>query len=240
LNADQKPINIKVSPSGGDLEGATFAAIFDMDGTLIDNTPFHFLAWQLLFKEHGLPELSRETYKNEISGIPIANTVRRYFADADETTIASISHQKQMLYQREFRPYLQAISGLENFLIELKAAGVKMAVATSSDIADVDFIFDTVPIGQYFDAIITGDMVHEPKPSPLIFLKAAELLDTPPAQCVVFEDSAAGLQAGNSAGMKVVGITTSHPAEKINQVASLAIDNYSGINLPALAELFEN
>lgn len=187
-----------------------------------------------------MPELSRETYKGEISGVPIANTVRRYFADADEGLIKTISHEKQAFYQQEFLPYLKAISGLEDFLVELKNAGVKMAVATSSDMADVDFIFDTVPIGQYFDAIITGDMVHEPKPSPLIFLKAAELLDTPPARCVVFEDSAAGLQAGNSAGMKVVGITTSHPAEKINQVASLAIDNYSDINLPALAELFEN
>ncbi|TFF37566.1 HAD family hydrolase [Mucilaginibacter psychrotolerans] len=228
--------------TGGDLEGAkaTFAAIFDMDGTLIDNTPFHFLAWALLFKEHGLPELSRETYKGEISGIPIANTVRRYFADADEATIASIAHQKQMFYQREFLPYLKAISGLEDFLAELKNAGVKMAVATSSDMADVDFIFDAVPIGQYFDAIITGDMVQEPKPSPLIFLKAAELLDTPPARCVVFEDSAAGLQAGNSAGMKVVGITTSHPAEKINQVASLAINNYAGIHLHMLAALFDH
>jgi beta-phosphoglucomutase len=57
------------------------AAIFDMDGTLIDNTPFHFKAWQQLFKKRGLPELSRETYLSEISGVPILNTIKKYFGE---------------------------------------------------------------------------------------------------------------------------------------------------------------
>ena len=118
---------VKAFPSGGDLEGANkayFSAIFDMDGTLIDNTPFHYKAWQLLFKKYNMPEPSRETYKAEISGVPIANTVRRYFIDADEELIKTISHEKQAFYQQEFRPYLKPINGLENFLAELKDAGV--------------------------------------------------------------------------------------------------------------------
>ncbi|MBD1366912.1 HAD family phosphatase [Mucilaginibacter sp. ZT4R22] len=225
---------------GEDLSEASsgFAAIFDMDGTLIDNTPFHYKAWQLLFKKYNMPELSRETYKGEISGVPIANTVRRYFADADESLIKTIAHEKQAFYQQEFLPFLRPINGLENFLVELKGAGIKMAVATSSDMADVDFIFDTIPIRQYFDAIVTGDMVNEPKPSPQIFFKAAELLNTPPAKCIVFEDSTSGLQAGNNAGMKVVGITTSHPAETVARVASLVINDYADSSLQKLAALF--
>lgn len=218
---------------------ASFAAIFDMDGTLIDNTPFHYKAWQLLFKHYNMPEPSRETYKSEISGIPIANTVRRYFADADEELIKTISHQKQAFYQQEFRPYLKAINGLENFLAELKDAGVKMAVATSSDMADVDFIFDAVPIRRYFDVIITGDRVSKPKPNPQIFLKAAEELNAQPEKCIVFEDSTSGLKAGNDAGMKVVGITTAHPAETVAKVASLVINDYADMSLKKLAALFD-
>jgi beta-phosphoglucomutase len=233
---DHKTLN-KVSPTGGDLEGV--AAIFDMDGTLIDNTPFHYKAWQLLFKKYDMPELSRETYKAEISGVPIANTVRRYFADADETLIKAISQQKQAFYQQEFLPFLRPINGLENFLAKLKDAGVKMAVATSSEMADVDFIFDAIPIRQYFDVIITGDMVSKPKPNPQIFFKAAEQLNTRPEKCIVFEDSTSGLQAGNSAGMQVVGITTSHPAATVAKVASLVIDDYAGISLKKLAALFD-
>ncbi|MEO7214789.1 HAD family phosphatase [Mucilaginibacter sp.] len=234
--------NGKVLSSGEDLgeaPEASIAAIFDMDGTLIDNTPFHYKAWQLLFKKYNMPEPSRETYKGEISGVPIANTVRRYFADADESLIKTISHEKQAFYQQEFLPYLRPITGLENFLAELKDAGVKMAVATSSDMADVDFIFDTIPIRQYFDAIITGDMVSEPKPSPQIFLKAAEQLNARPENCLVFEDSTAGLKAGNDAGMKVVGITTAHPAETVAKAARLVINDYAGMSLQKLAVLFD-
>ena len=216
-----------------------FAVIFDMDGTLIDNTPFHYKAWVLLFKKHGLPALSNETYKAKISGVPILNTVEKYFPTADKETQKEIVEEKQRLYQQAYLPYLRPINGLENFLMELKQADTKIAMATSSEMADVDFIFNTVPIRQYFDAIITGNMVTQPKPSPQIFLKAAKQLDTPPENCVVFEDSTAGLQAGNNAGMKVVGITTAHPAAVINQVASLAINNYAGIHLHKLAELFK-
>lgn len=215
------------------------AAIFDMDGTLVDNTPFHYKAWQLLFKKYNMPELSRETYKEEISGVPIANTVRRYFAAADEAKIMAISAEKQQFYQQEFLPYLKPINGLENFLAELKDSGIKMAVATSSDIADVDFIFNAIPISQYFDAIITGNMVSQPKPSPQIFLKAAEQLKTQPGKCIVFEDSTSGLQAGKNAGMKVVGITTAHPADVVAKVAALVINDYANINLQQLSALFD-
>lgn len=216
-----------------------FAVIFDMDGTLIDNTPFHYKAWQLLFKMHKLPELSKETYKAEISGVPIPNTVKKYFPNADTNEQAALVQEKQHLYQKEYLPYLRPINGLENFLSELKSAGIKTAVATSSDMADIDFIFNTVPIRQYFDAIVTGSMVSEPKPSPQIFLKAAEQLNTIPSKCVVFEDSTAGLQAGNNAGMKVVGITTAHPAAVISKVAKLAINDYADITPLKLAALFD-
>ncbi|WP_374951217.1 HAD family hydrolase, partial [Mucilaginibacter sp.] len=219
--------NYKAFPAGEHLAGvdrAAFAVIFDMDGTLVDNTPFHFKAWQQLFKLRNLPELSHETYKAEISGVPIANTVKRYFPDVDDDGVNAIVEEKQHLYQQAFLPYLKPINGLENFLSELKSAGVKIALATSSDMADVDFIFNTIPIRQYFDTLVIGNMVKEPKPSPQIFLKAAELLKARAEECVVFEDSTSGLKAGNNAGMKVVGITTSHPAETVARVASLVID----------------
>lgn len=219
---------------------ANFAAIFDMDGTLIDNTPFHFKAWQQLFKKHNLPELSNETYLSEISGVPILNTVKKFFSeDLDETQQKALVKEKQHLYQVAFLPYLRPINGLENFLAELKSAGAKIALATSSDMSDVDFIFETIPIRQYFDALITGGMVRQPKPSPQIFLKAAEQLGARPERCVVFEDSLLGLKAGNNAGMKVVGITTAHPAQTITSLANLVINDYADITPQKLTALFD-
>ena len=220
---------------------ANFAAIFDMDGTLIDNTPFHFKAWQQLFKKHNLPELSNETYLSEISGVPILNTVKKFFSeDLDETQQKALVKEKQHLYQVAFLPYLRPINGLENFLAELKSAGAKIALATSSDMSDVDFIFETIPIRQYFDALITGGMVSQPKPSPQIFLKAAEQLGARPERCVVFEDSLLGLKAGNNAGMKVVGITTAHPAQTITSLANLVINDYADVTPQKLTALFDS
>jgi beta-phosphoglucomutase len=215
------------------------AAIFDMDGTLIDNTPYHFKAWQQLFKKRGLPELSRETYLSEISGVPIINTIKKYIGDdMDEAEQRAIINEKQRLYRDLFQPVLP-LSGLETFLFDLKGTGFRIALATSSNMDDVDFIFDSVPIRQYFDAIITGNMVSQPKPSPQIFLKAAEQLDIRPENCVVFEDSLSGLQAGNNAAMKVIGITTAHPAEKITKLANLVINDYADVTPQKLAKLFD-
>ena len=69
----------KSLPFRGDLEG--FAAIFDMDGTLIDNTPYHYKSWQMLYKKYGMCELSKETYYKEISGVPVLETIRRVFGE---------------------------------------------------------------------------------------------------------------------------------------------------------------
>jgi beta-phosphoglucomutase len=231
--------NEKAVFSGNDL-GEAFAAIFDMDGTLVDNTPYHYKAWQQLFKKYNMPELSKETYLDSISGVPILNTLKKYFGDStSEARLAELAKEKKQFYEADFLPHLKAINGLENFLAGLKDAGVKIALATSSTINDVDFIFGAILIRQYFDAIVIGSMVREPKPSPQIFLKAAECLSIQPDNCVVFEDSIAGLKAGNNAGMKVVGITTSHSAETIDKLADLTIDNYLNVSLTELAALFD-
>ncbi|MBV8388675.1 MAG: HAD family phosphatase [Mucilaginibacter sp.] len=217
---------------------ASWAAIFDMDGTLIDNTPFHFISWQALFRKYHKEELSRQTYYTEISGVPIMETLKRIFgADHDEASLKELLREKEEFYRQEYAPHLVAIKGLENFLAELKSNGVKMAMATSATVEDIDFILNKVPIRDDFNEIVNSSMVIRPKPDPQIFLKAAELLDVPPERCVVFEDSLAGIKAANAAGMKVVGITTGHPASDLYPV-NLVIDDYTTLKPSDLAALF--
>ncbi|WP_295793247.1 HAD family phosphatase [Mucilaginibacter sp.] len=216
----------------------SFAAIFDMDGTLIDNTPYHFKSWQALFKKYGKGELSKQTYYTQISGVPILDTLRGLFPDRDETGLKALLAEKEGLYRELYAPYLAPVNGLENFLTELKNAGVKMAMATSATVEDINFILDKVPIRDDFDEIVNSTMVSKPKPNPQIFLKAAEKLNREPANCVVFEDSLAGIKAANDAGMKVVGITTGHPAADLYPV-DLVIDDYSQLTVQKLAALFK-
>lgn len=217
-----------------------FAAIFDMDGTLIDNTPYHFKSWQALYKKYNKGELSKETYYTEISGVPVMETIRRVFgSDHDEAGLKVLLNEKEELYRQLYAPFVAPINGLENFLTELKDAGIKMAMATSATVEDIDFILNKIPIRDDFNQIINSTMVSKPKPDPQIFLKAAEKLNMPPSKCVVFEDSLAGIKAANSAGMKVVGITTGHSAAGLHPV-DLVIADYSELNVHKLAALFEN
>jgi beta-phosphoglucomutase family hydrolase len=239
----ERASEFRVSPTGGDLEGAeakpAFAAIFDMDGTLIDNTPYHFKSWQALFKKYGKGELSKDTYYTQISGVPVMETIRRIFGnDHDEVGLKALLNEKEEFYRREYAPFVAPINGLEDFLTELKNAGVKMAMATSATVEDIDFILNKVPIRDDFDVVVNSTMVSKPKPNPQIFLKAAEKLNMPPEKCVVFEDSLAGIEAANRAGMKVVGITTGHTAAELQPV-NLVINDYSELNVHKLAALFE-
>jgi len=215
-----------------------FTAIFDMDGTLIDNTPYHFKSWQALFKNHNMGELSQQTYKTDISGVPIIETLRRLFGNEyDEAGLQQLLNEKEEYYRKIYAPYLAPINGLENFLTELKDAGIKMAIASSATVADIDFILDKIPIRQDFEAIIDGSRVSKGKPNPQIFLKAAQDLKARPEDCVVFEDSLAGIKAANAAGMKVVGITTGHSAAQL-QPSNLVIDDYTTLTVQKLAALF--
>jgi beta-phosphoglucomutase len=216
-----------------------FTAIFDMDGTLIDNTPYHFKSWQALFKNHGREPLTQETYKAEISGVPIIDSLRRIFGDEyDEAGLQQLLDEKENYYREIYAPFLAPINGLENFLTELKDAGIKMAIASSATVADINFILNKIPIRQNFEVIIDGSRVSKGKPNPQIFLKAAEELKARPEDCVVFEDSIAGIKAGNAAGMKVIGITTGHTAAQL-QPSSLVIDDYSTLTVQKLAALFD-
>ncbi|WP_299515954.1 HAD family phosphatase [Mucilaginibacter sp.] len=214
-----------------------FAAIFDMDGTMVDNTPYHLKSWQTLFKKYSMGDLSPETYYTQISGVPIMDTLKRLFADADESRLRELLKEKEGLYKQLYGPFVTPINGLENFLIELKNDGIKLAMASSATIDDIDFILSHVPVRKYFDAIIDGNRVSKSKPNPQIFLKAADDLGVKPEDCVVFEDSLAGIKAANAAGMKVIGITTSHPPDKL-QPADLIITDFTELDFQKLADLF--
>jgi beta-phosphoglucomutase family hydrolase len=210
-----------------------------MDGTLVDNTPYHFKSWQALFKHHHLGELSEKTYKTDISGVPIIETLRRLFGDKyDEAGLQKLLDEKETYYREIYAPHLKPVNGLEIFLTELKEAGIKMAIASSATVADINFILNKIPIRDDFESIIDGSRVTKGKPNPQIFLKAAEDLKARPEDCVVFEDSLAGIKAANAAGMKVIGITTGHKAADL-QPSNLVIDDYTQLTVQKLAALFK-
>lgn len=216
----------------------TIAAIFDMDGTMVDNTPYHFKSWQAIFKKYNKGEITSQIYKSQISGVPIIDTLKGLFPDADEPRLQALLKEKEGLYKEFYTPFIAPVNGLENFLIGLKNEGFKLAIASSATVDDIDFVLSHVPVGNYFDVIIDGNRVSKGKPNPQIFLKAAADLGVEPENCVVFEDSLAGIKAANAAGMKVVGVTTGHPPEKL-QPSNLTAADFTELDPQKIKALFE-
>lgn len=120
------------------------------------------------------------------------------------------SIEKERRYQKAYRPHLQLIKGLQDFLIRAYEKGIPMGIGSAAIPFNIDFILDQLDIRKYFDVIVSADDVDISKPHPETFLKAARLLNTEPASCMVFEDAPKGLEAAYRAGIPCAVITTMH------------------------------
>jgi beta-phosphoglucomutase len=214
-----------------------YAAIFDMDGTLVDNNQYHFKAWKDLFEKYNKPEVTSELFNEKLSGVPGMPIMREFFSELTEDKMHELFEEKSRNYREAFAPFAKPINGLERLVSELKDSGVKLAVATSAAVVNINYMMSLLLIRPYFDVIIDGPRVSKPKPHPQIFLKAALDLGVNPENCVVFEDSLSGVKAANAAGMKVVGITTTHTAQELHPV-DLVIADYTELTAQKLAALF--
>lgn len=211
------------------------ACIFDMDGVIVDTAKYHFLAWKRLAAELGF-ELSPETGEQlkGIGRLEALNIVLKF------GSIKANEKEKQKLAKRKNSYYLDFISNIDEsellpgvieFLESLKRAKLKTALATVSKNASV--IIEKTGIEKLFDVIVDGNMIKNGKPDPEVFLKAAEMLEVSPQECIVFEDAVAGIEAAHSAGMKCVGIGD----PTILNSAVFVIRNLKEINPEALKKV---
>ena len=136
------------------------------------------------------------------------------------------------MYKSDIAP----MAGLQDFLKDLDNNNIIMAIATSGIQVNIDFMFEHVPIKKYFKKVISSVDISKGKPDPEIFAKTAEALHIPPENCIVFEDSIAGVKAGKAAGMKVVALTTTHTPEELKE-ADLVIKNYAEMDFKRLKSL---
>ncbi len=186
-----------------------FSVIFDMDGVIVDNGKFHYLAWKEFCNRYHI-SFSKEEFRKTFFGRTNEQVIPILF-NKELTTkeIQKLGDEKEMLYREIYQPEIKPLKGLITFLEDLKANNIAMAIATSAPPANVDFVLNNLKIGHYFNFIVDDSMVSKGKPDPEIYIKAAHLLKTDPANCVVFEDSLSGTKAAFKAGAKVVGLSTS-------------------------------
>ncbi|MEZ0538848.1 HAD family hydrolase [Fibrella arboris] len=148
----------------------------------------------------------------------------------------ALTHEKETLFQQLYALKIAPVSGLAAFLRAVKEAGMPTALATSAPQMNVDFVFDKPGIRSYFQTVITDADVPAGKPDPAVVKIAAERLPAPASRCVVFDDSAKGVDAAQRADMALVGLTVSHEPEATEK-ADLVIDDYTQVNLDHIFSL---
>jgi HAD superfamily hydrolase (TIGR01509 family) len=132
-----------------------------------------------------------------------------------------MSFEKEKQYQKEFRPHLKLLPGLDAFLEKAKTENIKMAIGSAAITFNVDFVLDGLNIRNYFDAIVSADDVTESKPNPETYLKCAAQLNIVSADCLVFEDAPKGVEAAANAGMDCVVLTTMHLKEEFEEYGNV-------------------
>ena len=198
------------------------AVLFDMDGVVVDNLPYHVDAWLLFCERHNIP-LTREVFYKELNGMNSKDTFEWFYKKAmTRAEVEVLEEEKEILYRGFYQAHMKPAPGLLVFLKTLRANGIKTALATSAGPGNIDFIVDGLGIRDQFDAIIGGAEVTKGKPDPEIYLKAAALVGVEPKDCWVIEDSLQGIASGLAAGARVVGITTSHTAEELAHTQVIA------------------
>lgn len=213
----------------------SIALLFDMDGVIVDNHEFHLKSWLGFFEKHDI-KISEEEYKAKINGRTMENIIPKLFGrDMSHEEIWEIGEEKEALYRELYRPHIKPTKGLITFLSEVVKQGILRTVSTSAPPANVDFTLKHTGLRSYFPTIIDSTMVTHGKPDPEVYLKSAEALGMEPSQCIVFEDAILGIQAGKNAGMKVVGVATTHSRQELeSEDTDLVIDDFCEFTLDKL------
>lgn len=208
------------------------AALFDMDGTLVANSPVHVRAFEIFCARYGVKDWREKL--SRAFGMGNDDIMRRVMPAEviREKGLTALADEKEAIYREIYAPDIRPVEGLEKLLIKLRAAGIRCAVGSSGCRTNVDFVLDKCHIGSYFDAIISGDRVTHCKPDPEIYLTAAAALGVAPDRCVVFEDAEAGIESAHRAGAgRIVALTTTLPRAVLEAetAADLIIDTFDDV-----------
>jgi HAD superfamily hydrolase (TIGR01509 family) len=210
-------------------------AIFDLDGTVLDNEETYGKAFSYILKKLGVKRIN--STRPHTRGIGVSENwpilIKKYKIKTNKS-IDELTVETQREYMKLAKD-VEVKEGFEVFASELKESGVLLALATSNTWPVVEAVFDTTPIEKYFDVVTTGEETFAKKPDPEIFLLTADKLGIKPEDCLVFEDSRAGIKAALEAGMKAVGIKDEEDEDLDG--TSLTIESFEELNPSIVSSL---
>ena len=212
--------------------------IFDMDGTLIQNMPYHMKAFSTLAERLGyqmLQPVTNKFYGRHNDEIFLAIAPQWVI---DKYGLQYLSDEKEAIYRELYAGKVCLTDGLAELLAEAKAKGVKCYVGSAAPRLNIDLIWNGAQLDDKIDGCICGDDVVNFKPHPEIFLKCCEGMGLAPEDCVVFEDAISGIKAGWAAGCKVVALSsTATPEALAADGVEHIITDFKGMTLESLEKM---
>jgi beta-phosphoglucomutase len=187
--------------------------LFDLNGTMVNDMPYHIQAWHNKIIELG-GTLSLEEMKHQCYGKNDELLERVFPGKYSMEEKIKLGNDKEALYRIEFKPHLKLIDGLEQFLNKANEKNIIMAIGSAAINENINFVIDNLNIRNHFSAIVSANDVIKSKPHPETFLKCAQQLALNPNECIVFEDTPKGVECALNAGMKAIVILGEHSAEE--------------------------
>ena len=201
----------------------SMGVIFDLDGVVVDTGEFHKQAWFDLARKEGF-KISEELFLNTFGMQNYQILPILAGRDVSAEMLKELSEWKESRYRDLIKGKVKPMDGVLSLAADLKRHSFLLAVGTSTPRVNLDFILENLQVDGYFDACVAGEDAARGKPAPDTFLRAAAKLGLPPRCCVVVEDAIAGVDAGKSAGMAVVAVTSTRKRGQLRR-ADVIVDS---------------
>ena len=209
--------------------------IFDLDGVICDTAKYHYLAWKELADELGIPFTLKDNER--LKGVSRMASLEIVLSLGNKENLSE--EEKLAMAEQKNTRYVEMISkmerdeilpGVEKFLQELRECGIKIALGSASK--NTAIIMERLGLREMFDYIVDGTMIARTKPDPEVFVKSMEYYGLKPEECIVFEDAAAGIEAGHRGGMRCVGIGKEEDLPE----ADYLISGFAGVSFNTILE----
>ncbi|MDQ6479624.1 HAD family phosphatase [Dyadobacter sp. LHD-138] len=213
------------------------AVIFDMDGVIVHTNPYHSRAFREFFSVRNLAPTDDE-FAQHMFGKSNSYILTHFLQRKIEgEELRLLEDEKESLFRKIYEPFIGPIAGIIPFIDDLYQNGAKLGVATSAPSANLDLILSKIPLRKKMGSVLASEHVKKHKPDPEVYLTSAKNLGLSPDQCVVFEDSFSGVSAALNAGMKVVGVLTSHTEDELPP-CNFYISDYTELSFAKIKALF--
>jgi beta-phosphoglucomutase len=223
--------------------GPTGAAIWDVDGTLVDTAELHFRAWAELAAEIGKP-FTRADFAATF-GRRNSEIIRALFDPAaSDAAVADFGERKEVKYRAAARREgIALLPGVATLLRGLRDLGWAQAIGSSAPRANLEMILELTGTREFFAVVVTAEDTQRGKPDPQVFQVVADRLGVSPPRCVVFEDAMAGVEAARAAGMKCVAVrfVGHHPVEALRAAgAARVVDSLADLSPAEVQDLINS